>query len=122
MSVSYGSSIATSGLIFYVDAANIKSAPGTSNWIDLSGYNSTLSVVGSPTLTTLGSAKCYRFTAAGQRFTGTLLAPQPTTSMTIETWIYPETEVQADDRGCLLLLSGADRSEEHTSELQSRHL
>jgi hypothetical protein len=108
MSVSYGSSIATSGLIFYVDAANIKSAPGTSNWIDLSGYNSTLSVVGSPTLTTLGSAKCYRFTAAGQRFTGTLLAPQPTTSMTIETWIYPETEVQADDRGCLLLLSGAD--------------
>lgn len=109
MSIAYNSSVVTNGLIFYVDAANPRSAPGTSYWYDVSGYNSTLTVVGTPSLTTLGSAaaKCYRFTTTGQRFTGSLLATQPTTDMTIETWIYPETDVQADDRGCLLLLSGA---------------
>jgi hypothetical protein len=107
MGVNYGTSIATSGLVFYVDAANTRSAPGTSFWYDLSGFNSTLTISGSPTLTTLGGAKCYRFTAAGQKFTGSLLATQPSSSMTIETWIYPEAEVQGDDRGCVLLLSGA---------------
>ena len=67
----------------------------TGAWYDLAG-GSHLAMTGSPSFTTLGGASCYRFTAT-----------PPTTDMTIETWIYPESEVQADDRGCLLLLNGA---------------
>ena len=108
MSIAYNTAIVTSGLILYLDAANPKSAQaGWSVWNDVSGYNSTVTMSGSPSLTTLGGATCYRFTAVGQKFTGTLLGPQPTTDMTMETWIYPETELSADDRACLLLLNGA---------------
>jgi hypothetical protein len=88
---------------------NPRSYPGTgTSWYDLSGFNSTLSMSGSPSYTSLGptSAKCFRFTAVNQKFIGTLLSSTPTTDMTIETWIYPETDVQADDRGCLLWLGG----------------
>ncbi len=106
MSVAYNSSIVTSGLVFYVDASNPRSTYNSSYWIDISGSNTVLTKNGTPALTTLGNASCYRFTTAGQSFTGTFLGTQPTTDMTIETWIYPEAEVQADDRGCLLLMYG----------------
>jgi len=106
MSIAYNSSIVTNGLVFYVDAMNPRSTSNSSFWIDVSGYNTILTKNGSPSLTTLGGAQCYRFTATGQSFTGTLLGPQPTTDMTIETWIYPENEVSAGDRGTLLLLTG----------------
>lgn len=106
MTVNYNASIVTSGLVFYVDAANPRSTSNSSFWIDISGSNTVLTKNGTPSLTTLGGASCYRFTTTGQSFTGTFLGTQPTTNMTIETWIYPEAEVQADDRGCLLLMSG----------------
>lgn len=105
MSVLGGPDIITSGIVFFVDASNPKSAPGTSYWYDLSTYGSTLTVGGSPTLGYLGGTMCYRLTAIGQNFRGTLSGTQPTTDMTIETWIYPEDELQADDRGCILLIS-----------------
>lgn len=108
MSLSHSPSIVTSGLIFYIDAANPRSAQaGSGVWNDVSGYNTVTYMGGSPSLTILGGAACYRFTATGQKFTGTLLGPQPTTDMTIECCVYPEAEVQADDRGCMFLLSGA---------------
>ena len=106
MALQHSPSIVTNGLVFYVDAMNPRSTSNSSFWIDVSGYNTTLTKNGSPSLTTLGGAQCYRFTATGQSFTGTLLGPQPTTDMTIETWIYPEIEVSAGDRGTLLLLAG----------------
>lgn len=62
---------------------------------------------GSPSYTTLGGATCFRLTATGQSFTGTLYGTQPTTDVTIETWVYPEAEVQGDDRGCMFRLGGA---------------
>lgn len=106
MSVAYNTNIVSTGLVFYVDAANPRSTYNSSYWIDLTGSGTVLTKNGTPALTTLGGASCYRFTATGQSFTGTFLGTQPTSDMTIETWIYPETEVQADDRGCLLQMSG----------------
>lgn len=106
--IGYNPAVISSGLIFYVDAQNPRSTSDSSFWTDISGYNSKLNKNGSPTLTTLGGASCYRFTATGQSFTGTLNGPQPTTDCTIETWIYPEAEVSAGDRGTLLLLSGSN--------------
>jgi hypothetical protein len=107
MSIAYNSSIVTTGIVLYFDAANPRSAQaGSGVWNDISGYNSVVTMSGSPSLTTLGGAACYRFTAAGQKFTGTSLSPQPTADMTIECWVYPEAELQADDRGCMLLLNG----------------
>lgn len=107
MSVSSGPSAITSGLILDFDATNSKSySGGGTTWIDLSGLNSNLTMTGSPSYATLGGAKCFQFTATGQKFTGTLNGTQPTTDLTIECWIYPQTELQADDRGCIFLLSG----------------
>lgn len=107
MTVNYNANIVTSGLVFYVDAANPRSTGNSSVWADISGSNTILTKNGSPSLTTLAGSDCYRFTTTGQSFTGTFLGTQPTTDMTIETWIYPEAELQADDRGCLLLITGA---------------
>lgn len=82
MSNTYGANITINGLIFHVDAANIKSAPSAGTWYDISGYGSNMTMNGSPSLTTLAGAKCYQFTAGGQYFTGTLNAPQPTVNLT----------------------------------------
>ena len=108
MTINYNPSIVSSGLVFYVDAANPRCTSNSSYWYDISGYNSTLTKYGSPSLTTLGSASCYRFTGTGQYFAGTFNGTQPTTDSTIETWIYPESEVISGDRGTLLLLSGSN--------------
>lgn len=108
MSVGYNPNIVTNGLVFYVDAMNPRSTSNSSAWIDISGSGTVLTRNGTPSLTTLGGASCYRFTATGQSFTGTFLGIQPTTDCTIETWIYPETEVSAGDRGTLLLLQGSN--------------
>jgi hypothetical protein len=47
MSVSYNTSIITSGITLYLDAANKKSYPGTgTSWFDLSGNNQTFTING----------------------------------------------------------------------------
>ena len=49
MSLSHSPKIVTDGLVFYVDAANIKSYPGSGNiWYDLSGNNLHMTMVGTP--------------------------------------------------------------------------
>jgi len=106
MSNFYGANVATSGLIFHVDAANTKSAPSAGTWYDISGYGSNMAIGGTPSLTTLAGAKCYQFTANNQYFTGTLNAPQPTANLTIECWVYPQTIVVSGDMSTLLLMSG----------------
>ena len=95
-------------LILYLDAANSKSADGSSVWYDLSKTKSNLNKVGSPSLTNISGSACYRFTATSQGFVGTLNGTQPTTDLTIETWIYPEPELDASDRACLILISGTN--------------
>lgn len=74
---------------------------------DISSLNSNLTMNGYPLWTKLGGAQCFQFTATGQSFTGTLNGTQPTTDLTIESWIYPQAEVVSGDRGTILLISGA---------------
>jgi len=107
MALGHNTSIVTNGLVFYVDAMNPRSTSDSSFWTDVSGYNTRLTKVGTPSLTTLAGASCYRFTAADQAFTGTFVGPQPNADCTIETWIYPETDVVAGDRGTLLQVHGS---------------
>lgn len=55
MSVNYGTSMATSGLVFCVDAGNIKSYPGTgTNWIDITGNKTPSVLTNGPTFTASG--------------------------------------------------------------------
>lgn len=50
MSVSYNTSIVTSGLVMYVDAANVKSYPGSgTTWFDLSGNVNNGTLTNGPT-------------------------------------------------------------------------
>jgi hypothetical protein len=107
MALCYSPRVVIDGLVLYLDAANPRSTSNSSQWIDISGSGTVLTRNGTPSLTTLGGTSCYRFTTTGQSFTGTFLGTQPTTDCTIETWIYPEAEVSAGDRGTLLLLSGS---------------
>lgn len=52
MVIQYNPGIVTSGLSVYLDAANIKSYPGTGTvWYDLSGNNRNATIVGTPTFT-----------------------------------------------------------------------
>jgi hypothetical protein len=79
---------------------------GTSVWKDISNSAQKVIAANSPTYTQLAGVNCFRLTSIGQKFTGTLLNTQPTTSATIEIWVYPEAEVQGDDRGCMFWLGG----------------
>jgi hypothetical protein len=96
------------GLILYLDATNPKSYPGSgSTWFDLSGKNNHMTNNGSTTTTTFGGTTAFNFDANGKFFSGTLSGVMPSTNATLEVWIYPgASEVQADDRGCIILLSG----------------
>lgn len=80
---------------------------GDSVWKDLSQTPSNVSWSGNPKHTILGGNRCWRFSSVGDKFNGTLLTSPGTRSASIETIIYPEADVQADDRACLLLISGA---------------
>lgn len=80
---------------------------GNSVWKDVSGSGTGVNAVNAPAFTKLAGVNCFRFSAIGQKFTGTLLSsPQPSTSATVEIWVYPEAEVQEDDRGCMFWLGG----------------
>ena len=74
---------------------------------DLSQTQSNVSLShGNPSFTTLGGVVCQRFTATSQRLTGTLNGSLPAKNLSIEIWVYPETELQADDRGCMFRIGG----------------
>jgi len=102
MGLRYNTKISKDGLILYLDAANSKSTSGPGvQWNNLVAGD-VLSSTGTPSLTTLGGADCYRFTAAGQYFSSSISAlstDAPDTELTMEAWIYPETEITAGDRG-----------------------
>lgn len=98
MSLRYNTSVVKEGMKLYLDAANSKSTTG-SNWNCLLS-NTSYTKTGSPSLTTLGGGTCWRFTALGQYFTGNIPGTDyPDTALTMEAWIYPETEIIAGDRG-----------------------
>lgn len=104
--------IHTDGLLVCLDASSHKSAPDSSsgwkNIIDGGGSTRINAKSGSPSLTTLGGVRTWRFTGTNQFFESALVGTgnQPYLDATIEAWIYPETEVSSGDRGTILRLNG----------------
>lgn len=89
MAINYGTSISTSGLLLCLDAANIKSYPGSGTaWQDLSSTVGAATIAGSPTYDAPG--KFFNFNGS----TNTAFVPyttllDPTAGITIEAWVYP---------------------------------
>jgi len=94
------------GLVLSLDAANYKSVSDTSVWRNTVNQRG-LSKSGSPTITTLGGATTFRFSASGQYFESTGLDADLTETATVECWIYPENEVTSGDRGTILRINGS---------------
>ena len=99
-------------LLVNLDASAPRSAPdsssGWTNIVDGGGSTQTNAKTGSPSLTTLGGVRTWRFTADGQYFESNLVGAsnQPYLNATVEAWIYPEDEVTSGDRGTVLRLNG----------------
>lgn len=108
MGVFYSPRMVNTGLIISLDAANVRSYPGSgTSWYDLSGLGNTMTIYGSATTTTIGGATAFNLDADGKYFQGTLSGTMPTTNATIEAWIYPgASEITAGDRGTIVLLTG----------------
>jgi hypothetical protein len=107
MAFHYSPRIPTRTMVFCLDAGNPNSAPdGGGAWYDLSGNNNSVSVYGSPVVTTLGGARCYNLNDVGDRFvcqTNAGAGITPTTNATLEAWIYPAaSELSSGDRGCII--------------------
>jgi hypothetical protein len=68
MAVAYNPSIITDGLVLYLDAANLKSYPGSgTTWNDLSGNNNNAPMVNTPTYSNLKNG-AFTFDAIGTNY------------------------------------------------------
>ena len=68
MGVFYNPSIITEGLVLYLDAANLKSYPGSgATWNDLSGNNNNAPMVNTPTYSNLKNG-AFTFDGAGTNY------------------------------------------------------
>ena len=68
MAVAYNPSIITDGLVLYLDAANLKSYPGSgTTWNDLSGNNNNAPMVNTPTYSNLKNG-AFTFDGAGTNY------------------------------------------------------
>ena len=68
MGVFYNPSIITEGLVLYLDAANLKSYPGSgTTWNDLSGNNNNAPMVNTPTYSNLKNG-AFTFDGAGTNY------------------------------------------------------
>ncbi len=68
MGVFYNPSIITDGLVLYLDAANLKSYPGSgTTWNDLSGNNNNASMVNTPTFSNLKNG-AFTFDGVGTNY------------------------------------------------------
>jgi len=90
MSLSHSPSLITSGLILCLDAANLRSYPGSgTTWSDLSGNGLNATISNSPTYTTSnGGILTYSGSVAGATATGTSsLFNVGTGDFTVECWM-----------------------------------
>ena len=87
MSLAHGASIVTSGLVFMVDPANLKSYPGTGTmWTDIIN-NSVGTMVGTPTYSS-NNAGTFLFSGVTQNFNfSTSPALNITNNITLEAWV-----------------------------------
>lgn len=108
MAIGFGSYVHTKGLIFNFDPANVK-CNASSNPMRDSVTGNNYSRTGSPVLGTYGGSTVdvYRFTATNQYFESQVLNTEPATDMTIEAWIYADTnEISSGDRGTIVRVNG----------------
>ena len=93
------------GLICHLDAGNINSYAGSgTTWTDLSIYGNNVSIIGSPGWTSVGGRTAFNLTADGHYMQGNSMTGFPTTTLTLEAWIYPAaSELTAGDRGTIIL-------------------
>ena len=95
MSYSYGKSIVTDGLVFYVDAANSKSYPGTgTDWADLSG-DATATLTNGPTYSS-NNGGYIDFDGSNDHVEVTGINVSALSAFTLEAWVYP-TSSSADE-------------------------
>ena len=103
--------IVTDGLICNFDAGFIPSYPknGTT-WYDVSSNTSSLTGYSeNPVFTTQSGVECFDFVFGGvsRGFNGSLNGTMPSTSSTVDSWIYANsTNLTGADRGCIVLLNG----------------
>lgn len=88
MGVGYNPKIVTSGLVLALDAANIKSYPGSgTTWTDLSGNGNNGTLTNGPTFDS-GNSGIINFVAASTQYVSvTDSASLSLTTATVETWV-----------------------------------
>lgn len=85
-----------------LDASSLRSYSGSGDvWYDISGNNHYADIYGSPTIETLGGAKCFHLDTIGKRFIARV-TNITTNNLTFEAWIYPQDEISSGDRGCII--------------------
>ena len=91
MAVNYNTSIVNSGLVLYLDAANIKSYPGTgTTWTDLSTINNNGTLTNGPTYNSSGY---FSFNYLSSQFVSFASSSSVQflnrSTYTLEAWVYP---------------------------------
>lgn len=109
MAVSYNPKIVTNGLVFALDAANVKSYPGSgTTWTDLTGNSFNATSINSPTFTN----NYFSLNGSSQYFTVSGTPLTSVTTCTIMMWIYSAAS-QSDYAGLLYNRSGSNISGFH---------
>jgi hypothetical protein len=105
---SFTKNVIDTGLICHLDAGDINSYVGSgTTWTDLSSYGNNVTIIGSPGWTTVGGRTAFNLTADGHYMQGNSRTGFPTTSLTLEAWIYPAaSELTAGDRGTIIVANG----------------
>ena len=105
---SFTKNVIDTGLICHLDAGDINSYVGSgTTWTDLSSYGNNVTIIGSPGWTTVGGRTAFNLTADGHYMQGNSRTGFPTTSLTLESWIYPaSSEITAGDRGTIIVANG----------------
>jgi hypothetical protein len=102
---SFTKNVIETGLICHLDAGNINSYPGSgTTWTDLSTYGNNVTIIGSPGWTTVGGRTAFNLTADGHYMQGNSRVGFPTSTLTLEAWIYPAaSEITSGDRGTIIV-------------------
>ena len=88
MATNYNTSIITDGLVLCLDAANVKSYPGSgTTWTDLSGNSNNGTLVNSPTYLVTNNGSLVFNGTSDYISVPSSTALNPTTAITIESWV-----------------------------------
>lgn len=109
MSLAHGSSIVKDGLVLHLDAANVKSYPGSgSTWFDLSGNANNASLINSPSFNSSNGGSIV-FDGVNQK--GTFNTPISSSSnQTYEIWTNAIASASTDGYAYILHNNAVDTS------------